>query len=70
MKKKLVLKYNKSIYPEHAIKKAISDYSKIAKLGFSKQKNHYQIEMSEFQKDLGDQISDEFSNHVLSLIES
>ena len=68
MKKTIFLKYNKNLYPKQAIEEAISSYEEIAKIVFSEQKKYYRIELSGYQRELGGNIGDEFSNHVLSII--
>ena len=64
-KNKLVLKFNSQIYPIKNVKKAVKDYSGLAKFSVKTNKGYVEITAGEiFNPEI---FEDELSNYLLSL---
>ena len=62
------IKFNKKIYPEKAIRKAIADYSQSASFAVSEKQGYFSVDLRDFSEKNNKFIVDEFSNYVLSLV--
>jgi len=62
------INFNKKIYSQQAIKKAIKAYSHLANFTQSQNKNYFLIKVKNIQSELKTIFQDEFSNYVLSLM--
>jgi len=63
----MIIKFNKKIYSQPAIKRAIKNYQRLADFSFSPQKKYFLVKIKKAQPEIRKNIEDEFSNCVLSL---
>jgi len=63
----MIIKFNKKIYSQPAIKLAIKNYQRLADFSFSPQKKYFLVKIKKAQPEIRKNIEDEFSNYVLSL---
>lgn len=64
----MIIKFNKKIYSQSVIKRAIKNYQRLADFSFSPQKKYFLVKIKKTQPEIRKIIEDEFSNYVLSLI--
>ena len=65
MERKILINFNKKIYPLKAVKLAIKEYQKLANFILREKKSYLQVELRDIDKDVVKIIKDEFCNHVL-----
>ena len=61
------IKFNKKIYSQQTVKKAIKDYSYLADLEIDQDKNYFLVKIKNIKQGLKENFKDEFSNYILSL---
>jgi len=66
--KKINLKFNASIYPFVAIKKAILAYSDFAEFKVKKMNNYILVEAGNISHNCKNRLADEFKNYCLGII--
>lgn len=66
----MIIRFNKEIYSEQAIKKAIKDYAHLANFTFNRNKNYSLVKVKDIQPEIKKSFQDEFSNYVLSLMKA
>lgn len=64
----MIARFNKKIYSGQAVKKAVKDYARLAKLTPSRNKNYFLVKVKKIQPEIKKFFQDEFSNYVLSLM--
>lgn len=64
----MIARFNKKIYSEQTVKKAIKDYARLAKFTSSRNKNYFLVKVKDIQPEIKKFFQDEFSNYVLSLM--
>jgi len=73
MKKKsevILIKLNRRLYHQRAIKLAIREYQHLANFSLSQKKDYFQVSLRNIDKDVKSVIKDEFCNYVLFLMKS
>ncbi len=68
-REKIGLRFNSSIYPSAAIKKAISAYSDFADFKVKKIHNYTLVEARNISSDHKNSLADEFKNYCLGIIQ-
>jgi len=61
------IKFNKKIYSQQTVKKAIKDYSYLADFEVDQGKNYFLVKIKNIKQGLKENFKDEFSNYILSL---
>jgi hypothetical protein len=64
------INFNPKIYKISCIKKAIKDYSHLAKFDLKQTKKYIKVIISDIEPEFKDKIADEFCNYVLYLVKS
>lgn len=67
-KEKMIIRFNKKIYSQEAIKKAIKDYAHLANFTLNQNKNYFLVKIDKIEPELKSKFSDEFSNYILGLM--
>jgi hypothetical protein len=62
------INFNKKIYSQQAIKKAMKDYSNLADFKLNQNENYFLVKIENIQPEIKKNFQDEFSTYVLSLI--
>lgn len=65
MEKRILINFDKKLYPLKAIKLAIKEYQKLANFNLVQNKKYIQVELKNIDKDVKEIIKDEFCNYVL-----
>lgn len=63
----MIIRFNKKIYSQEAIKKAIKDYAHLANFALNQNKNYFLVKIDKIKPELKNKFSDEFSNYILGL---
>lgn len=63
-----LLSFNKKIYSEQAVQKAIKAYADLADFSFAQNKKYFSVKAKNIRSGVKDVFPDEFSNYVLSLM--
>ena len=61
------IRFNKKIYSQRTVKKAIKDYSYLADFEIDQDKNYFLVNIKNIKQGLKENFEDEFSNYILSL---
>ncbi len=64
---KIIIKLHKELYPGSAVKKAVDDFGKAAKIFFKRQPEYYHITLEAYQPEEGELVRNNFINYVLFL---
>lgn len=65
---KLIIKFNKKIYPLAVIKTSIKSFEPVAKFQIKNTKDYIIVILNKIQPNIKEVIKDEFSNYVLANI--
>jgi hypothetical protein len=65
MERKILINFNKKIYPLRAVKLAIKEYRNLANFSLRQKGNYIIVELKDIDKDVVEIIKDEFCNYVL-----
>jgi len=63
----MIIKFNKKIYRQSALKKAIKNFQRLADFSLKYQGDYFLIKIEKINPETKKTIKDEFLNHVLSL---
>ena len=63
-----LLSFNKKIYSEQAVQKAIKDYADLADFSFAQNKKYFLVKAKNIRPEIKNVFPDEFSNYILSLM--
>jgi len=65
MGKRILINFNKRLYPLKGIKLAMKEYQNLANFNLRQKGNYIQVELKNIDKDVKKLIKDEFCNYVL-----
>jgi hypothetical protein len=63
-----VVKFNKKIYNNEAIKQAIDEFENLADFDMKNTNNYFEVKIDKVDNEVKDILLDEFANYVLGLL--
>ena len=64
----MTVNFNKKIYPQKVIKKAVKDYKELAEFEMKIEKGYFRLKIKNINPAIKSLFKDEFANYVLGII--